>query len=132
MILVDSNVWIDLIQKDPVWFDWSSQQIERAFFDDKLVTNAVIYAELAPVYDTPAELADFFGNGKTPIAPFSPSCAYVAGRAFLKNRRLKGAKWGVWPDFFIGAQAQTENWVILTRDKARYKTYFPKVKLICP
>jgi predicted nucleic acid-binding protein len=35
-------------------------------------------------------------------------------------------------DFFIGAQAQIEGWTILTRDAARYKTYFPEVKLICP
>ncbi len=132
MILVDSNVWIDLIRNDPVWFEWSSQQIERAYFAGQVVTNPVIYAELAPVYDTPQELADFFQSGKTPVAPFSPACSYIAGRAFLKYRQSRGAKTGVLPDFFIGAQAQTEGWTILTRDKARYKTYFPKVKLISP
>lgn len=132
MILVDSNVWIDLIRKDPVWFEWSSQQIERAYFADQVVTNPVIYAELAPIYDSPQELVDFFQSGETPVAPFSPACCYVAGRAFLKYRQSRGGKTGVLPDFFIGAQAQTEGWIILTRDKARYKTYFPKVKLICP
>ena len=29
MILVDSNIWIDLIQEDPVWLDWSLAQVQQ-------------------------------------------------------------------------------------------------------
>jgi len=43
-----------------------------------------------------------------------------------------GTKTGVLPDFFIGAHAQAEGYKLLTRDAGRYKTYFPKIKLICP
>ena len=39
---------------------------------------------------------------------------------------------GVRADFFIGAHAQAEGWKLLTRDAPRYKTYFPKLQLICP
>jgi predicted nucleic acid-binding protein len=35
-------------------------------------------------------------------------------------------------DFFIGAQAITEGGTLLTRDAGRYRTYFPKIKMICP
>ena len=132
MILVDSNIWIDLIQDDPVWFDWSLDQLQRARAARRAVINPVIYAELAPTYDTAEELADFVRTAKVSIQPISPDTAYAAGRAFLTYRTRKGGKTGVLPDFFIGAQAQTEGWKILTRDGARYKTYFPKVQLICP
>jgi predicted nucleic acid-binding protein len=132
MILVDSNIWIDLIQRDSVWFDWSLEQTQRARAAKLAVINPVIYAELAATYDTAQELATFIRASKVGVKPLSQDCAYLAGRAFLDYRKRKGAKSGVLPDFFIGAQAQTEGWKILTRDAARYNTYFPSVRLICP
>ena len=48
------------------------------------------------------------------------------------RNEAKGTRTGVLPDFFIGAQAQTEGWASLSRDATRYKRYFPEVSLICP
>ena len=48
MILVDSNVWIDLIQEDPVWLDWSLAQVQQVRAQKRAVINPVIYAEFAP------------------------------------------------------------------------------------
>ena len=64
------------------------------------------------------------------MKPLSRASAYAARRAFLQYRQKHGTQSGVLPDFFIGAQAQTEGWTILTRDVTRYATYFPTVKLI--
>ena len=65
-----------------------------------------------------------------------PSLPYGAGwlaaQAFLKYRRSGGTKTAPLPDFYIGAQAETENRTLITRDAARYRTYFPKVSLIVP
>jgi predicted nucleic acid-binding protein len=60
------------------------------------------------------------------------SAARLAGLAFRSYRQRGGTKTGVLPDFFIGAHAQAEGYKLLTRDAGRYKTYFPKIKLICP
>ncbi len=132
MILVDSNVWIDLIERDARWMDWSLAQLQLARADKLVAINPVIYAELAPAYDSAQELATFIRESKAQMKAFSAECAYTAGRAFLQYRQQKGTKTGVLADFFIGAQAQTEGWRLLTRDAGRYKTYFPRVKLICP
>ena len=132
MILVDSNIWIDLIQEDPVWLDWSLAQVQLVRAQKCAVINPVIYAELAPTYDDPAVLDKFLSAAKATMKPLSRAAAYAAGRAFLRYRQKRGTKTGVLPDFFIGAQAQTEGWTILTRDVARYATYFPNVKLIAP
>jgi predicted nucleic acid-binding protein len=35
-------------------------------------------------------------------------------------------------DFFIGAHATVEKMGLVTRDAARYRTYFPRLKLISP
>ena len=51
MILVDSNIWIDLIQEDPIWLDWSLAQLQKARAQKRVVINPIIYAELAPTYD---------------------------------------------------------------------------------
>ncbi len=132
MTLVDSNVLIDLLQDDPRWAAWSEQQLFKAFQAGPLVINPIGYAELAPTHDSRSDLDAFLLKSKISMHPLSQETAYLAGQAFLKYRRRRGTKTGVLPDFFIGAQAQTEGWTLLTRDAARYKAYFPSVKLICP
>ena len=132
MILVDSNIWIDVIQEDPIWLDWSLAQLQQARATNRVVINPIIYAELAPTCDEPKQLDHFLKVAKATLQPLPRSAAYAAGRAFLQYRQKRGTKTGLLPDFFIGAHAQTEGWPILTRDVARYATYFPKVKLIAP
>lgn len=132
MILVDSNIWIDVIQEDPIWLDWSLAQLQQALATKRVVINPIIYAELAPTYDEPEQLDHFLKVAKATLQPLPRPAAYAAGRAFLQYRQKRGTKTGVLPDFFIGAHAQTEGWPILTRDVARYATYLPTVKLIAP
>jgi predicted nucleic acid-binding protein len=36
------------------------------------------------------------------------------------------------PDFFIGAHAVISDSLLITRDAARYRTYFPGIMLIAP
>jgi hypothetical protein len=58
--------------------------------------------------------------------------AFLAGKAFLIYRQREGTKRSPLPDFFIGAHASIEGYSLLTRDAARYRTYFPKLPLIAP
>jgi predicted nucleic acid-binding protein len=134
--LVDSNVWIDVIQRDPLWLDWSLAQLDIAAQTDELAINPIVCAELAPNFDTSQQLMQFVKASRAKTVPLSYECAFLAGTAHLEYRKSKRigktTVVGVLSDFFIGAQAQTEGMTILTRDSARYKTYFPTVTLICP
>lgn len=132
MILVDTNVWVDLIADDIEWKPWSLQQLRMGSLRDRLIINAVIYAELSAKYKLRTELDQFLAPTRTEFMGISSDAAFLAGKAFVAYRKRKGGRNGVLPDFFIGAQAQTEGWTLLTRDATRYKTYFPSVKLICP
>ena len=58
--------------------------------------------------------------------------ALPAAQAFFKYRRQGGTRVSPLPDFFIGAHAEVAGLRLLTRDAARYRTYFPTVALICP
>ena len=132
MNLVDTNVIVDLLDESSAFKDWSEQQLLIARHNGGLSINPIIYAELAALPSTLPMLDDFLNVTGIAVAPLSRQCARLAGQAFWAYRQRKGAKTGVLPDFFIGAQAQAEGWTLLTRDASRYKTYFPGVKLICP
>lgn len=133
MVLVDTNVLLDVATQDPLWFQWSSGQLAGLINSREAAINPVIYAELAPLYGTARELdlnlvppSDF---RRLPL-PFS--VGFPAARAFQAYRKAGGQRTSPLPDFFIGAHAEAEGLVLLTRDGTRYRTYFPKVKLICP
>ncbi|MDH4483427.1 MAG: hypothetical protein QE279_12100, partial [Rhodoferax sp.] len=46
MILVDTNVFVDVIHNDPLWLHWSLRELSKAKQTNQLVTNFVVYAEL--------------------------------------------------------------------------------------
>ena len=47
MILVDTNVLVDLLQNDPQWADWSIAQMRAQAKLHVLAINPVIYAEMS-------------------------------------------------------------------------------------
>lgn len=57
---------------------------------------------------------------------------FLAGKCFVNYRRAGGARRSPLPDFYIGAGATIRGYTLLTRDKRRYKTYFPNLELIAP
>ena len=132
MRLVDTNVLIDVVQDDAEWVSWSEANLFEAQQAGALTINLVGYAELVPAFASMADLDGILKRAKIAVKAISRPAAYLADEAFLHYGKPKGAKTGVLADFFIGAQAQTESSTILTRDAARYKTYFPAVTLICP
>ena len=58
--------------------------------------------------------------------------AFLAGKAFLAYRHRGGSRASPLPDFFIGAHAAVSEYGLLTRDAARFRTYFPRLKLTTP
>src|SRR2546429_431253 len=58
--------------------------------------------------------------------------AWPAARAFTAYRKRGGKRTAPLPDFFIGAHALVEGLTLLTRDARRYRTYFPRLRLIAP
>ena len=132
MVLVDSNVLIDVISEDPVWCEWSLAQLRLARAQDKLTINHMVVAEIAVAYDSADALMSFLKPTGIAVSPLTTQAAFLASRAFMRYRKTKGTKTGVLLDFFIGAHAEAEGWALLTRDPTRYRRYFPTVPLICP
>jgi predicted nucleic acid-binding protein len=131
-VLVDSNVILDIATRDPTWGEWSSGALERAANEAVLVINPIIYAEVSIGFDRIEDLegalpADFYRRDALPF-----EAAFLAGKCFLSYRRRGGTKRAPLPDFYIGAHAAVAGFLLLTRDAARYRSYFPKLELIAP
>jgi len=130
--LVDTNVLLDVVTDDPNWADWSIEQLEAAALRGPLLINDVVYAELAVRYERIERLEAFLAAASLEMAAMPRSALFLAGKVFQKYRKAGGSRAGVLPDFFIGAHAAVDQLDLLTRDTARYRTYFPTVKLITP
>lgn len=131
-VLVDSNVLIDVLSEDPRWFDWSAAALAGAVERFRLCINPIIYAEVAIGYATSTAVDAVLPSDRFERLPLPFAAGFLAGRAFLAYRGRGGARTAPLPDFYIGAHAQVEGHTLLTRDPDRYRTYFPKVKLIYP
>ena len=132
MLLVDTNVILDVISNDPQWAAWSQAQLDAASLKSTLVINPVIYAELSIAYARIEELESMIERAGFRLDPIPREALFLAGRVFLLYRKRRGSKTGVLPDFFIGAHAAIAGIPLLTRDVGRYATYFPSLKLISP
>lgn len=132
MLLVDTNVILDVVEDDPKWGAWSQAQLDSAALNDVLVINPVIYAELSLAFRRVEELEAMLTTTGLRVEPVPREALFLAGKVFLQYRRKGGARTGVLPDFFIGAHAAVLDLPLLTRDTSRYATYFPKLKLITP
>ncbi|MGH8674593.1 MAG: type II toxin-antitoxin system VapC family toxin [Burkholderiales bacterium] len=132
MLLVDTNVILDVVQNDPEWAPWSQARLDAASLRHALLINPVIYAELSIAYRRIEELEEMLSKGEFRVEPVPREALFLAGKAFVQYRESGGAKAGVLPDFFIGAHAAVAGIPLLTRDLRRYGTYFPKLELISP
>lgn len=132
MTLVDTNVLLDIVTRDPAWANWSLEQLEAAADRGPVLINDVVYAELSVRYRRIEDLDAFVDGAGLEIFPITRPALFCAGKAFANYRKAGGERTKILPDFFIGGQAEVEQLPILTRDIRRYRTHFPAVTLISP
>lgn len=134
MILVDSNVLIDVIDEDPQWFDWSFANLESAAHLGRVFVNAAVVAEVAPRFGGLSQFLRAISVMLVHAEPLSLEAAYLAGAAFQAYRQKRQAAQpkSILADFLIGGHAQATQASILTRDPRFYRSYFPQVQLITP
>ena len=132
MLLVDTNVLVDVLQNDPQWADWSIAQLRAQAQLHELAINPVVYAELSLSFSSFEALDRVVATMDLAMHEVPRPALFLAGKAYLQYRRRGGGKAQVLPDFFIGAHAAVEGWPLLTRDASRFRTYFPSLEVIAP
>ena len=130
-IMVDTNVILDVSSQDPIWSEWSREALARNA-GEEFLANAMVYAELCCNAHSSSEVDSLLDALNIQLSEMPREALFQASKAHLAYRSRGGTRRSGLPDFFIGAHAQVLGIPILTRDQARYKTYFPEVPLICP
>jgi predicted nucleic acid-binding protein len=131
-VLVDSNVLLDVLSEDPQWFDWSSSTLAETAESAPLVINPIIYAEVSIRFARIEELDEALPTELFRREPLPWAAGFLAGKCFQAYRQRGGVKRSPLPDFFIGAHAAINELTLLTRDAARYRTYFPRLNILAP
>jgi predicted nucleic acid-binding protein len=131
-VLVDSNVLLDVATNDPSWGEWSARALAEVAEHATLVIDPIVYAEVSIGYSTIEAL-----DAAIPAALYRREAlpweaGFLAGKCFVRYRRRGGPRHFPLPDFYIGAHAAVGRLALLTRDAARYRSYFPSVEIIAP
>lgn len=132
MVLVDTNVLVDVLQDDPQWANWSIGQLRAQASIHQLTINPIIYAEISLSFSTLEGLDSAVSTLALELREIPRPALFLAAKAYVQYRRRGGSKLQVLPDFFIGAHAAVEGWPLLTRDASRFRTYFPTLEVIAP
>lgn len=130
--LVDSNVLLDIASEDQEWQSWSMEALAQAMRRGTVAINPLIYAEVSVGYDRIEALDDALPQTLYTRLPLPYQAGFLAGKAFAQYKARGGAKNAPLPDFFIGAHAAISDLTLITRDAARYRTYFPTIDLVTP
>lgn len=131
-VLVDSNVILDVFTQDEKWFNWSSEILAEYAEGELLYINPIIYAEVSVGFERIEDLEAALPLDYIKRAALPYEASFLAGKCFARYRRAGGNKRSPLPDFHIGAHAAVQGWKLLTRDKGRYRTYFPALEIIAP
>ncbi len=123
---------LEVATDDPAWGRWSSGALATIADEAALVINPLIFAEVSTRYTRIEELEAAVPASLFRRDPLPYEAAFLAGKAFLAYRKRGGGSTSPLPDFYIGAHAAVAGYRLLTRDTARYRTYFPTVELIAP
>lgn len=131
-VLIDSNILLDIATNDPIWAGWSAAQLAQIGQYARLVINPIIYAELSVSHSQIETLNALLPEDVFHREPLPWAASFLAGKAYLAYRRRGGDRRSPLPDFYIGAHAAIRGYRLLTRDRGRYATYFPKIDLLTP
>ncbi len=130
--LIDTNVFIDVIEQRPKWIGWALKRLEALSMSGTLVINQVTYGEASIPYEDENLFATSVNVEWIAKEDLPWSASFRAGKAFQMYRARGGSRQMILPDFFIGAHAAVKRYRVITRDGARFRTYFPEVEVIAP
>jgi predicted nucleic acid-binding protein len=131
-IFIDSCVLLDLFTDDPHWADWAEKTLSNYRLANTLYINSIVYTEVSIGFNKIEEVESAIEQVGVKVLEIPREALFLAGKIFLDYRKNKGTKSSTLPDFFIGAHATISSFHVMTRDRAKFKTYYPALHLISP
>ena len=129
---VDTNVFLDIVMADPHFADSSHTALRRARQSGSVIICDLVYAELAPQFESKELLDATLGLLGVQIVDSGSDVSFLAGTKWGDYRKSGGSRLRMPADFMIGAHALLRGDCLLTRDRGFYKSYFPELRLLQP
>ena len=127
---VDSNILIDLIADDPTNADSAQTVLERAYDEGAIVISEIVYAEIAPQFDSRHDLDAVLERLHIRLVSSGADVAFLAGQKWGQYRKAGGSRTRLLADFLIGAHAKVHAERLVTRDRGFYREYFADLRLL--
>ena len=83
VILVDSNVLLNIFTRDSNWFDWSLKALSDASSISRLVINPIIYSEISIGFNSVQELDLLLNEIGLLNEPLLTEVPFLGGKAFM-------------------------------------------------
>ena len=90
--LLDSNVLLDILVRDPVWYPWSSGTVASLLDAGSVFINPIVFAEVSVGFARVEDLEDALPGDLFRRAPLPWEAAFLAGKAFLRYRQSGGSR----------------------------------------
>ena len=131
VVYLDTCVIIDILQPGE-WTVWAEDTLTRLSESHLLAIGPSAFAEISVGFDTVTEVVALLTELCVTLRQPNEEALFLAGKKHLSYRQRGGTRTGTLSDFYIGAQASVEKVPLMTRDTRRFRTYFPRLELVCP
>lgn len=130
-LAIDSSVLLSIVNGEPAGEAWMDALV-RARRQGQLVICEVVYAELAPAFETRDALDQTLNDLGTGLDPIDAGSAWLAGQTFRRYRQDGGPRTHLIPDFLIAAHAKVQADRLAASDRGYLRRYFPDLPLLGP
>jgi predicted nucleic acid-binding protein len=129
---IDTNVLLDILVPDPVYFEHSLQALEQAANAGSLVVCDLVYAELCVHFQHATDCDQFLRENDIRVEALTREASFLASRLWRTYRQEGGKRTRILTDFLVGAHAQVQASQLLTRDRGFYREIFRSLALVDP
>ena|ERR1051325_2688827 len=126
---VDTSAIYAILNAEPTAKTWMNRLVE-ARREGQLIVCDVVFAELAPAFETQHQLESTLSKLGIAYEPIESQAAFLAGRVFLEYRAHGGPRERMIPDFLVAAHAKVQADRLAAADRGYLRTYFKSLTLL--